>query len=247
MPETVLSRRQLYDFVWSRPEADLALQLGISPRSLKALCERHRIPIPRSSYWAKVKLGRTPRRTIFVEIDDDQTLNSVTIGGSHKADPAVGKGSDPQSRRPKQQPTQRFRFQVEDWGQMYSLASDDLDGDDQDDQFAEANKSEERATEILDLSGTLRTPVTLKGQKIRLSLWVGETSGDWQFGDVGYGWIGWLNLDERPIDAETSIGQFAAIRLTTLLSVQKRLLVTLSVARDDQPRRGIVGFRFETS
>jgi hypothetical protein len=59
-PRTI-TRRDLYDLVWSKPMSTLAIEFGISDRGLAKVCGRHRIPVPPRGYWAKVAAGEQPK------------------------------------------------------------------------------------------------------------------------------------------------------------------------------------------
>jgi hypothetical protein len=58
-----LSREELYELVWSKPMATLALEIGISDVALKKRCLQLSIPTPRRGHWAKLEAGRTVIRT----------------------------------------------------------------------------------------------------------------------------------------------------------------------------------------
>jgi AcrR family transcriptional regulator len=53
-----LTRRKLYDLVWSRPLSTLAKELGISGTGLAKICDRLLIPYPSRGHWAKARAGR---------------------------------------------------------------------------------------------------------------------------------------------------------------------------------------------
>ncbi len=76
-----LTRRELYDLIWSKPMRDVAEDLGISDVGLGKVCDRHRVPKPERGYWVKVSNGAKPKRAVFVEIDDGR-LNRVEIRGA---------------------------------------------------------------------------------------------------------------------------------------------------------------------
>jgi hypothetical protein len=57
-----LTRKELYEKVWSQPVRTLAKEFGISDVGLKKTCKRHDIPTPGVGYWAKVEHGKTVRR-----------------------------------------------------------------------------------------------------------------------------------------------------------------------------------------
>jgi len=53
-----LSRKELYDLIWSQPTKTLASRFGISDVALKKTCERAEIPTPDRGYWAKKEAGK---------------------------------------------------------------------------------------------------------------------------------------------------------------------------------------------
>lgn len=75
---TVLTRRELYDLVWSKPMKDLAVDFDLSDRGLAKICERHRVPTPGRGYWAKLTVGKKVSKTVFREVDD-RALNRIEI------------------------------------------------------------------------------------------------------------------------------------------------------------------------
>lgn len=57
MKETI-TRKQLYDLVWSTPMTKLAKKYLISDSRLRKICERMNIPMPKSGHWEKVRAGK---------------------------------------------------------------------------------------------------------------------------------------------------------------------------------------------
>lgn len=55
-----LSRKNLYDLVWSEPMTKLAGKFGLSDVGLKKKCRRLNIPVPPRGYWARKQAGQTP-------------------------------------------------------------------------------------------------------------------------------------------------------------------------------------------
>jgi hypothetical protein len=53
-----LSRKALYDLVWSEPMKTLTSRFGISDVALKKTCTRAAIPTPERGYWAKKDAGK---------------------------------------------------------------------------------------------------------------------------------------------------------------------------------------------
>jgi len=57
-----ISRRDLYEKVWSTPLVRLARELDISDVGLKKACRRYGIPTPPRGYWAQLAAGSAPKR-----------------------------------------------------------------------------------------------------------------------------------------------------------------------------------------
>lgn len=53
-----LTRKELYEKMWSRPAISLAEEFGISGRGLGKLCSRFEIPVPPRGHWAKLAAGK---------------------------------------------------------------------------------------------------------------------------------------------------------------------------------------------
>jgi len=81
MAPVVLTRRELYDLVWSKPLRDVAADLGISDVGLAKVCGRHRVPRPEQGYWNKLNAGKPAKKSVFVDVDDVY-LNRVEINGA---------------------------------------------------------------------------------------------------------------------------------------------------------------------
>ncbi|MFG1190993.1 hypothetical protein V5F73_14795, partial [Xanthobacter flavus] len=65
-----LSRRELYDLLWTERTADVARKLGLDEWILREICRRHRVPVPPPSYWRDIEAGKVPRRAVFVDTLD---------------------------------------------------------------------------------------------------------------------------------------------------------------------------------
>ncbi len=55
-----LTRKELYDLVWSEPMIKLADKFGLSDVGLKKKCRTHNIPVPPRGYWARKQAGQKP-------------------------------------------------------------------------------------------------------------------------------------------------------------------------------------------
>ena len=78
---TTITRRALYDLVWSKPLTTLAAEFGISDVGLAKICQRHRITTPERGYWAKVAAGK-PVKQIRYTPAPGKEINKVVINAS---------------------------------------------------------------------------------------------------------------------------------------------------------------------
>jgi hypothetical protein len=76
-----LTRRALFDLVWTRPLTKIAADYGISAVALHKICDKHRVPLPGRGYWAKLAAGQKVPKALYREVSDAQ-LNEVRIFGS---------------------------------------------------------------------------------------------------------------------------------------------------------------------
>jgi hypothetical protein len=84
-----LTRKELYEKVWSQPVHTLAKEYGISDVGLKKICKRRDIPTPGLGYWAKVAHGKTVRRTPLPPAKPGQSDAIVIYGSSEYGAPHV--------------------------------------------------------------------------------------------------------------------------------------------------------------
>ena len=63
MGTITITRKTLYNQVWSEPMLHLARRYGISDVGLAKICRKHNIPKPPRGYWAKLQFGKRPRQT----------------------------------------------------------------------------------------------------------------------------------------------------------------------------------------
>lgn len=74
MPDKQLSRKALYEQVWSVPASRLATDFGLSDVGLAKLCKRHQIPRPPRGYWAKLEAGKAPPQTPLPPGENDDEI-----------------------------------------------------------------------------------------------------------------------------------------------------------------------------
>jgi hypothetical protein len=65
-----ISRKDLYELIWSEPMTSLAKRFGISDVGLAKVCRRSDIPAPPRGYWAKVSAGGAVQRPDLTERAD---------------------------------------------------------------------------------------------------------------------------------------------------------------------------------
>jgi hypothetical protein len=104
MPEQDLTRRAIYDLVWSRPMTKVANELGISDVALKKICGRHRVPTPSRGYWAKKAAGKPTKQVQFHNTADPQREHIVIHGSRQNLAPKVREVLNHERERRKAQP-----------------------------------------------------------------------------------------------------------------------------------------------
>jgi hypothetical protein len=54
-----VTRKELYDLVWTEPVSQLSGRYGLSDVGFKKVCNRLNVPTPPRGYWAKNATGMT--------------------------------------------------------------------------------------------------------------------------------------------------------------------------------------------
>lgn len=57
-----LSRKELYDLIWTSPLSKIILQYALSNNGIKKICKQFEVPIPDRSYWAKLKFSKPVKK-----------------------------------------------------------------------------------------------------------------------------------------------------------------------------------------
>ena len=83
---TPLTRRELYDLVWSKPMMRVAEQFGITGTGLAKICKRSAIPIPPRGYWAKLQHGKKVKQDPFVELGDRRAQAAAVVQPHRRMD-----------------------------------------------------------------------------------------------------------------------------------------------------------------
>jgi hypothetical protein len=79
MKKPILSRKDLYDLVWSKSISAIANDFQIKPQRLKELCQEHKIPLPDIGYWSKVKFQKKVTKTPLPIIENDNLKIDLNI------------------------------------------------------------------------------------------------------------------------------------------------------------------------
>jgi len=87
MEQVTLTRKELYDLVWTEPISKLAPRFGVSDVTVAKTCRRHGIPRPSRGYWQKKRFGKKVRRTPLRPLrpTDPESLETMTLGPSRSA------------------------------------------------------------------------------------------------------------------------------------------------------------------
>ena len=58
MENISLTRKELYDLIWSIPMSTISQKYEISTERLRGICKKMNIPIPEIGYWQKLQYGK---------------------------------------------------------------------------------------------------------------------------------------------------------------------------------------------
>jgi len=73
-----LTRKELYDLVWSEPMTTLCKRFGLSDNGLRKHCKAMNIPMPQIGYWSKINAGHKPAK-IALPAENKNTTKSTTL------------------------------------------------------------------------------------------------------------------------------------------------------------------------
>ena len=96
MEQITLTRKQLYDLVWSQSLLSLSKKYNISDVGLRKICIRRNIPLPNKSYWRRIQGGKSvlikslPRdysgkNEVVLNLREDNKNDIIKEGSSLKA------------------------------------------------------------------------------------------------------------------------------------------------------------------
>lgn len=74
-PNKLISRKDLYDLVWSVPLNKLSKDFNLTASQLKEICEKHNVPVPENGYWSKLKFNKNiPKRPLEGDVNYEINL-----------------------------------------------------------------------------------------------------------------------------------------------------------------------------
>jgi hypothetical protein len=68
--KTKISRKELYELVWSTPLSKIQKDLGLSYSRLKSICTENKIPLPENGFWSKKAFNKVVTILPFIEFVD---------------------------------------------------------------------------------------------------------------------------------------------------------------------------------
>ncbi len=69
-----ITRKELYEQVWTEPVVKLAKKYGLSDVGLRKRCKKYKIPLPPLGYWAKKEFGKEPPRPPLPAYDGSEIV-----------------------------------------------------------------------------------------------------------------------------------------------------------------------------
>lgn len=80
---TIVTRKELYDRVWTTPKAQLAKEFDTSPTCIRRACDSHDIPWPDKSHLMTAKRWGTASPTPPLPVFDDPSTDEVRLLRRH--------------------------------------------------------------------------------------------------------------------------------------------------------------------
>ena len=74
----IVTRKQLYDLVWSKPMIQLAKEFNLSDNGLRKICKKHNIPTPQTGHWQKIEFGKKINKIALSKKENDKEIK-ITI------------------------------------------------------------------------------------------------------------------------------------------------------------------------
>ena len=106
-----LTRKQIYEMMWTEGIGKTERALGLKQPEFKALCEKYDIPRPSSGYWNALQFGKPVERAALPKTKDDsasiKTEEFVTVKRTHSKPVKTSNEKDDSGKYPtKELPTE---------------------------------------------------------------------------------------------------------------------------------------------
>jgi hypothetical protein len=99
--KTPVTREDLYVLVWTEPMLKVAARFGVSSSYMARVCMLLNVPRPERGYWAKLAVGKAPKRPILPEPRPGDSLEWVRDGTQPNLSQPLPKPPKLESRRKK--------------------------------------------------------------------------------------------------------------------------------------------------
>src|SRR5688572_7105713 len=74
-----LTRKELYDLVWSNSMVSLSKIYNISDNGLRKICKRMNVPLPGNGHWMKLQFGKKVKITLLPEDENVEQSTSLSL------------------------------------------------------------------------------------------------------------------------------------------------------------------------
>lgn len=110
MANKSITRKELYDLVWTKPVVHIAKDYGFSDNGIRKICKKHNIPLPKNGYWSKLKFKKKVVKEKLPKQDDNPEISL------EKTNPTLYQGNHPLSeialRKKELQDIEELNFEV---------------------------------------------------------------------------------------------------------------------------------------
>lgn len=76
MENSKMSRKELYDLVWSTPMTTLAKKFATTDNRMRIICKKMNVPIPKAGHWQRIQYGKQVE-ILDLPPEDSNTLKST--------------------------------------------------------------------------------------------------------------------------------------------------------------------------
>lgn len=264
---TDMSRRELYDLVWSKPMRVVAATIPMSDVGLKKFCSRRGIPVPPRGYWNKVRAGHrmpprpplppdtrqnaepkvrsapkgkqpgVPEPGTATDRRRSRTKEEVRPGDGRKA-PSTAKRDKRKRRRPRKPTEARYVMPIDRWDWDYSFGINNTKG------LLRGMYLDHRH---LIVQGRLMRPTEIAGTLVRLSFVPSDLRGESKLYAAPPTSIGsmWRDRETRAFSSVVSMPEDVLPSLISMLLAERLRYVVFVSAPLFRGQADLRHYRFE--